>query len=35
MGVMDDYFKHMVEAEIKLAQRNPVFEAEYLMRDDP
>ena len=35
MGIMDDYYKHMVETEIRLAQRNPVFEAEYLMRDDP
>ena len=32
---MDDYYRNMIESEIKLAQRNPVFEAEYRMNDDP
>ena len=35
MDKMDDYYRNMIESEIKLAQRNPIIEAEYRMNDDP
>ena len=35
MDTMDRYYQLMIETEIKLAQRNPVIEAEYHMRDEP
>ena len=35
MDIMDEYYKMMIEAELRLAQRNPVIEAEYRLQDDP
>ena len=35
MDIMDSYYHNMIDAEIRLAQRNPIFEAEYILNDDP
>ena len=35
MDTMDEYYIRLLGAEIRLAERNPVLDAEYKIRDDP